>query len=479
MVTTTAQARLLIPANRRPSRERLVATQPFFLRDIAQIPEDSAPRILSFATDDFIDDFLAAAGQSRRLPALLPWRDWCEPPDGLVDAFGAPRYPATIERRPPQADELEMGAGSDLDADGIPRGPVTGAATAAPAWLRKLYLPLHERFNLLAFDVVCGAAGWPRLARSRVKAAGAVVRRLVAAPTDEHWEDWIAIDDKHGAWIEVLDASLRPSPGADPADPAGLPALAGRAEVALRAVLALANDAPLPVVALSSAPLTLLPPNAGDAAEHCTLFGYLPVFSSAREVSAERLSVDSIAAIAARMVERTNERLDRLFQTSGTLRTAAATPLRTLLDLTVLPDRPSVGETGGANALVAGLQASRPVGLGDPDKALAEGVDLALRQALSCLWRLATATATSTSDIAGTVYSGSALWTASGADAAASTAGLFASLPDSSLLPGNQTADWLAASVAASPGSWNALLRIRLHRLVDAWLAGAALPPSP
>ena len=89
MVAKAPPARLLIPAQRRPSRERLLAAEPFFLRDLAQVPAEARPRILSFETDGFMDDFLTAAGQAAPLPALRPWRDWSEPPDGLIDAAGA------------------------------------------------------------------------------------------------------------------------------------------------------------------------------------------------------------------------------------------------------------------------------------------------------------------------------------------------------------------------------------------------------
>ena len=40
MVAKAPPARLLIPAQRRPSRERLLAAEPFFLRDLAQVPAD-------------------------------------------------------------------------------------------------------------------------------------------------------------------------------------------------------------------------------------------------------------------------------------------------------------------------------------------------------------------------------------------------------------------------------------------------------
>ena len=46
MVAKAPPARLLIPAQRRPSRERLLAAEPFFLRDLAQVPAEARPRIL-------------------------------------------------------------------------------------------------------------------------------------------------------------------------------------------------------------------------------------------------------------------------------------------------------------------------------------------------------------------------------------------------------------------------------------------------
>ena len=73
MVTGAMGRRLLVPADRAPSRERLLATEPFFLRNLAQVPPDAPPRLLSFESDSFMDDFLAVAGGKRpALPRLLP-----------------------------------------------------------------------------------------------------------------------------------------------------------------------------------------------------------------------------------------------------------------------------------------------------------------------------------------------------------------------------------------------------------------------
>ena len=153
MVTRPGAARILIPADRHAPRERLETRVPFFLAQPA-LPE-ARPRLLSFASDGFLDDFLAVAGGTRGAPVLLPWRDWAEPPAALVDAAGAPRYAAAaLARRPPLSGEFEASSGPALDADGIPHGVNAAERGRTPAWLRKLYLPLHERFNLIAFDLV-------------------------------------------------------------------------------------------------------------------------------------------------------------------------------------------------------------------------------------------------------------------------------------------------------------------------------------
>ena len=248
----------------------------------------------------------------------------------MLDTVGAKRYPNSIARGPLLAFEPESGAG--IDPDGVPSG--------TPPWLRKLYLPLHERFNLIAFDVVCRSPGWPRLARPRVTESGAVIRRLARHPTEEHWQDWIAVDDKHGAWIELLDGQMRPpDPPApprqhQPADPAALPVadLRAGAQAALHGLLDIPAGQALPPVALTSQPLTLVPPDAGQAAEHCTLFGYLPVFSSAQESVTARLSQSSVATIAATLAAQTqNDPDDTVCRGPGPAhsgRPAPAHPLR-------------------------------------------------------------------------------------------------------------------------------------------------------
>ncbi|WP_442771471.1 hypothetical protein, partial [Zoogloea ramigera] len=185
------------------------------------------------------------------------------------------------------------------------------------------------------------------------------------------------------------------------------------------------------------------------------------------------------AETATRMPERPRARLATLFATAASLRSAARPHLQTLLDDSVLPARPGAVEVTTADTVASGLLAAPPFGLSHPTDALAQGIDLALLQALAHLWAKATSAATANADCNGSVLSAAQLWSQSGADTAASTSAVFDSLPDTSGLPGNQTALWLAASVAASPASWSVLVRRRLFQLVDAWLAGSALPPPP
>ena len=200
MSASPAPRRLIVPAPRVDLREMIVTAMPCFLRPPATPPATVppvpvSPPLLSFDGASFMRDFLATAGDGSNLPALLAWRDWAEPPTAMLTVVGAPLYPPSIRRATPLAIEPEQEPANTLDTDGVPHGD--------PPWLRKLYLPLHLRFTFVAFDPLCLRLGWPRIAGTRVKAAGAVVRRLVRDPTQERWQDWISADGKRGLWFEL------------------------------------------------------------------------------------------------------------------------------------------------------------------------------------------------------------------------------------------------------------------------------------
>lgn len=462
--------RLLIPAPRRATREVLRPVDPFFLRPPVGVPPLARPRLLAFESDRFIDDLLAVVGGSRQLPKLLPWRDWSEPPAAMFDAHQQALYPTSIARRSPATDELVSESGSLIAGDGVPMSSPASDPKPTPPWLRKLYLPLHERFNVVAFDVVCHSAGWPRLARGRVRGAGAVIRRLRADRNGEHWDDWLAVDEKHGAWLPLLDGEMRPAAGAPPVDPQALPVTALADLATLRAVLDVPVGTPLPPLTLTSQPLALLPPDAGAAAEHCTLYGYLPVFSGAQEIPRERLALRPVAEIAAALRQRSEQQLGALFQNPGRFRSAAAEALRRLLEETVLPPYPSASERTQAQTVLvwpATPANPAPLGLGD---SLATSIDRILQQAIWRLWTTAVAPATTDDDLDGQVASAEDLWKNSGAAEAAGQGNLFAGVGDP------RTITWLEQSVAGDTTPWDTLARQRLHQLLDAWLAGAALP---
>lgn len=190
----------------------------------------------------------------------------------------------------------------------------------------------------------------------------------------------------------------------------------------------------------------------------------------------QTLTGANAAAIASALAQQAGQRLDNVFLSAPDLRDAAHDPLRRIVYATILPSRPTTAQQNAATVFVGTLSGSAPAGLGGVADVLGRSIDLALREALARLWQSVTATATADLDIAGTVRNGDGLWTASMAASSATAAGIFDGFPDPNPgLPGNQTVQWLTAGSGA--GQWDTLLRQRLHALMDAWLAGSALPP--
>lgn len=344
MSASLASRRLTIPAARFTARETLVTTVPFYLRATGTPPASLpvtpvSPPLLSLDGSTFMDDFLAtvAAGKATALPELFAWRDWAEPPSGMLSMLGAPLYPADpldpakIVRTEPIRIAPEQEPVGTLDGDGVPHG--------APAWLRKLYLPLHLRFNFVAFDVVCMRAGWPMLDKARVKAAGAVVRRLVRDASAARWEDWLSADGKTGLWFELH--------GGLPADPDVIPAGAYRdsanqpQDVAIAARLGLPAPGPQTplTLKLDSTRLTLLPPTVGDSARHCSIYGLLPVFSAAQQASDDVPETDP-AKLAQAFHDHAVAALTADWADDAGLRARLGPAVEKLLDRTILPTLP-------------------------------------------------------------------------------------------------------------------------------------------
>jgi hypothetical protein len=484
-VSTATRNRLLIPARRRASRERLFATLPFFLRDPAADPQQpSAAPLLSFESDTFVDDFLALAAGRGRLPRLLPWRDWSEPPGPMLDGPGVPGYPGTIARFAPIGHQPEPPA-EEIDADGIPGG--------TPPWLRKLYLPLHERFTMVAFDLVCDAPGWPRVDRARVLESGAVIRRLVADRGTERWQDWIALDEKRGLWLELLDGGMAPLAGGAPADPRALPAAATAAhEGRLKSLLRIPAAEPLGPVGLASAPLALIPPDTGEAGRHCSLFGYLPLFSAAQSVPETELEGRSEAELVVELAARVRIGVTAAFAAEPGLLGQIQTQVRQIMDDAVLPDAPASGGSTNARDLIL-LQVRAGATAPVPEAALRAAVDWltdrAVEVAVLRCWEHAAARTTLESAVAGTSRGGQGHWTAAEADRAARGSGMPDAADIAGEIPalaaqaqivggGDTFAERLRSTCSSQTTQWDVLVRGRLNALVAGWLAAGTLVPG-
>lgn len=265
-----------------------------------------SPSILTFSTDTFIEDFLGALPTADGTwPAtwtpLVPYRDWSEPPRETLDVTGAPRYPATIDRRAPLAGEV-------LGPDGDTRLPdartdisFARADTRTP-WLRKLYLPLHLHFHLVTAQLVCNQRGAPRIDPSRVTETGLVVRRLIASTraradgvTGERWEDWIPSPLGGGLWVELSGVDGQMARTAGPLDPTALPADLAFANITAEEVLARLAPGDKPYT-LGSVKMSRVPPTLGSGAVHSAYFGVLPVSSA----DTERPPVETALVDAAR-----------------------------------------------------------------------------------------------------------------------------------------------------------------------------------
>lgn len=369
---TTSLPRLVLPVTGRFPREELRTVLPRPLRAQLEPPADpraaAGPVLLAFRGTRFMEAFFAWLAGQGPLPSQRAWRDWCEPPTTMLAGEGVAAYPATIQRGIPWGLTPEPASGTGLNPDGVPSG--------RPPWLRKLYLPQHDRFNLVAFEVICRAPGWPPLDRERVRGAGLLVRRLRRlassdASDGEPWEDWIAVDERHGRWQLLHNASmvpLAPSRGgaSTPVDPGT-------------------------VAGLTSQPLALVPVTRGEETQACGFYGYLSTTGAEQEIAAAPAPVGTRRVAAEEMRRRAAAALDSLEQ-AGMRPGPSMDLVLQLLQDTVLPP-PPIGVTGDA------------------------AVEPKLRRILLFLIQSALKTDRFADDVGADVISGQALWVEAAAEA--------------------------------------------------------------
>lgn len=460
---------IVLPADRRPGAADAAITRPWFA------PErlGRRPAIYTFVGTDesFVDAFfrgVVASGSGFRagaFPRLLPARDFAEPPRALLDGSGAPVYarahvePEAAERPGPGELELDgkasfeealidAGVGATVDAVQAEVFPPAEDASRA-AWLRKLYLPMHCHFHVVACELSCDRPGAPRIDARRVMEAGLVVRRLVPdrGAARPRWQDWVASPQGGGRWVEIAGEDMKTVHGAARVvDPAALPAdVFGPADVEVRRHLGVDAATPL---ALSTSALAAVPAAAGEAGRHTCRFGFLPLPSDKERAAPD--PVDDVAvlraAFAATAEAHLNERLVSKAAEIGARVQGALLPLLEEFRAS-LPPEPADADVAAARADVAAV----------PGVVSAEIDGAARKLGLAALARYANA------ELDG-VPAGLPRWNT----AVARLAALFSSPAPYEYPPA--APGWASAALASARPEMSLLLRDAVHEVVKATL---------
>jgi hypothetical protein len=175
----------------------------------------SRPAILRFASDDFMDDFLALMGNdpARLGDYLARPETWRGPTPAVAPVQNVPKFlqPLTRLRLAAERKQRQLTGGQGLEPvnSGLPAALNTGAPL-------KLYQPGHQRFYLVTSGLVCARVGLPDHAvnPARQEKVGFVVRRLMppgavdpGAPLPApgaSWEEHALVTDGSGrGWRKV------------------------------------------------------------------------------------------------------------------------------------------------------------------------------------------------------------------------------------------------------------------------------------
>ncbi|HEV8549202.1 MAG TPA: hypothetical protein VGQ57_09240 [Polyangiaceae bacterium] len=179
----------------------------------------TTPSILRFASDSFMEEFLALAERDPDAIANLSvaHETWKRP-------MGSPKQleaPITVEREPRRVRDLARFRWKQLRAASTAKPAAT--TTASARYELKLYQPVHQRYYLVTASLVCATPGFPdrHLDPGKQERASFVLRRLVprgAKLTD----DLPDMDpDKLGDWDEYAFVQTRTGPTWRQTDAAG------------------------------------------------------------------------------------------------------------------------------------------------------------------------------------------------------------------------------------------------------------------
>lgn len=132
----------------------------------------------------------------------------------------------------------------------------------------ELSLPIHRKFQLALFEVVCEQPGFPRLDPAKIASQGMVLRRCVPSDTPLGW----ARRGKRSLGWKPIDEAADPDPA--------MRSISHRANAAVRGLIA-RSGAAIPV---SEEVIDLFPapPRVCEALGRTVLFGIVPVVGSER-----------------------------------------------------------------------------------------------------------------------------------------------------------------------------------------------------
>jgi hypothetical protein len=183
------------------------------------------PEILRFATDSFMDDFLAML---ERDPAQLyqyiaqpeTWRGPLASPDPV------PQVPGLVRR----LKRLGLAVARQQAATAQPTTIATGQGSKKPLPF-KLYQPAHQRYYLVAASLVCARAGLPdrTVDSGRQERTTFVIRRLLPAQAVDSKADLPDVDQK--TWEEYALVATPQAKGWVKVGPGNIGVLASGEEV--------------------------------------------------------------------------------------------------------------------------------------------------------------------------------------------------------------------------------------------------------
>lgn len=162
------------------------------------------PAILRFASDTFMDEFLAmlSADPSRMSELCAQRETWQRPAPSLEPVKALPKFALNLNRRGLVAARAARSVMQPSSG--------SGGTSTAPSQPLKLYHPAHQRFYLVAACLVCRMTGLPDrvVDTANEERVTFVLRRLRPRVNVAGWDEHAFVATPRGpAWRKVLDGA--------------------------------------------------------------------------------------------------------------------------------------------------------------------------------------------------------------------------------------------------------------------------------